>query len=110
MLLALVVTVPLTTVILAAREWISPHIVETEVAHENMNLSVCTYVKQFNLLHQTYATVCNSNGHIIVDVRLFLNHTATSKGIGLNLRQWLTLKQLTPTIDRSIHEARNILE
>lgn len=71
-----------------------------------LNKTACVYVKQFYLQDQIYATVCNQNGYVFVDIRQFINGTATIIGVDLNLRQWLTLKQHTRTIDVAIAEAR----
>ncbi|OOZ21251.1 hypothetical protein BOW31_12875 [Solemya velum gill symbiont] len=72
----------------------------------NLNRTLCTYVKQYHLRGGTYVTVCNHSGEMILDVRRFVNGTATILGIPLTLRQWLILKQLTPEIDRAVGEAR----
>ena len=70
------------------------------------NATVCVFVKRYNLSENIYLTVCNLNGYIMLDIRQFLNETSTIKGFGLELRQWLTLKQLTHQIDVAIVEAR----
>ncbi len=72
----------------------------------NLNQTGCVFVKQFRLGGSTYATVCNANGNVFVDIRRFLNGTATLVGIQLELRQWLTIKQTTKLIDTAISEAR----
>ncbi|OOY33763.1 hypothetical protein BOV88_13555 [Solemya velum gill symbiont] len=46
--------------------------------------------------------MCNYNDETILDIGRFVNGWATILGISLTLRQWLTLKQLTPEIDRVI--------
>lgn len=106
MLLTVSVTVPIIVII--ARGYPSTcHTSEPDVTESRtVNMSTCSYVKQFHLSHQTYATVCSINGHIIVDLRHFVNHTATVKGIGLDIMQWMTLKQHISTVDSSIREAR----
>ncbi len=45
------------------------------------------------------------SGEVIIDIRRFLNGTATIRGIPLNLKQWLTLKRITSTVDTAINEA-----
>ncbi len=75
-------------------------------AVRNLNLTSCVFVKQYNLGGNTYATVCNRNGDVIVDIRKFVNGTATTIGIPLELRQWLTLKRMTTRIFTAISEAR----
>ena len=72
----------------------------------DVNQTDCIYVKQYHLQHNTYATVCNMNGHILVDLRRYINGTATVIGMQLELNQWLTLKQTIPSIDKAIEEAR----
>ena len=72
----------------------------------NLNKTECVYVKQFYLQESLYATVCNQNGYIFVDIRQFVNRSATIVGVDLSLLQWLTLKQLSPSIDTAVSEAR----
>ena len=72
----------------------------------NLNHTACVYVKQYHLQGNVYGTLCNQNGLIFLDVRRFLNETASPIGIQLELHQWITLKQLTPLIDEAISEAR----
>lgn len=72
----------------------------------NLNQTACVYVKQYHLRHNTYATVCNLDGHIFVDIRRFINGTGSAIGIQLESNQWLRLKQMTPSIDQGISEAR----
>lgn len=72
----------------------------------NLNQTACVYVKQFHLQNQLFTTVCNLDGHVFVDVRRFVNGTATIKGVDLTLNQWLILKQHTSSIDEAITEAR----
>lgn len=72
----------------------------------DLNQTACVYVKQYHLRHNTYATVCNLNGYVFVDLRRYLNGTATAIGIQLELSQWITLKQMTRSIDQGINEAR----
>ncbi len=68
--------------------------------------SACVFVKQYHLGGSTYATVCNRNGDVVVDIRRIVNGTASIIGIPLELRQWLTLKGSSKRIDEAISEAR----
>ncbi|MES9903035.1 MAG: hypothetical protein ABW168_10165 [Sedimenticola sp.] len=77
-----------------------------EVKIDDANRTACVFVKRYDLREGVYLTVCNMNGHIILDIRRFFNETASIRGIPLNLNQWLTLKQMTGTIDTAINEAR----
>ncbi len=61
---------------------------------ELTNHSACSDTKVYHLDYNTFVTVCLLGGDIILDVRRFVNDTASIKGIGLNLRQWLTLKTI----------------
>lgn len=81
--------------------------VDYEIQPIDLNHTACLYVKQYHLQGNVYGTLCNQNGLIFLDIRRFLNGTATPIGIQLELHQWLTLKQLTPLIDEAISEARN---
>ena len=72
----------------------------------NLNQSACVYVKQYSLRSNTFATVCNIDGQVFMDIRRFVNGSATQIGIQLSMTQWLSLKQMTPQIDQGIAEAR----
>lgn len=72
----------------------------------NLNKTTCVYAKQFYLQESLYATVCNQNGYVFVDIRQFVNRSATIIGVDLSLLQWLTLKQLSSSIDTAVDEAR----
>ena len=72
----------------------------------DINQTACVFVKQFSLGVNTYITICNLQSEIIVDIRRFINGTSTIIGITIDLQQWLTLKQITPLVDRAIYEAR----
>lgn len=73
---------------------------------ENMNNTACVFVKRFHLTEKVYVTVCNLNGEMVLDIRKFVNNTATIKGLRLNLNQWGTLKQTMHSIDVAVNEAR----
>lgn len=70
------------------------------------NETACVFIKQYDIYQDTYVTVCNKYGVVLLDIRRFINNTATIIGIQLSERQWLRLKQVSPTIDRAISEAR----
>lgn len=72
----------------------------------NLNKTECLYVKQFYLQESLYATVCNQAGYVFLDIRKFVNGTATIIGVDLSLLQWLSLKQLSSSIDIAVTEAR----
>ena len=71
-----------------------------------LNASAYLFHKQFRLLDNIYATVCNRDGYVFLDVRKFVNGTPTIIGVDLSLMQWLSLKQLTSNIDTAISKAR----
>ena len=52
------------------------------------NQTVCSYLKQFDLKGNVILSVCHRDEEVSVDIRLFLNKTATIRGIPLNLIQW----------------------
>jgi hypothetical protein len=66
----------------------------------NLNQTVCTFVEQFHLQDNLYATVCNQANYVFLDIREFINGTATIRGIDLNLLQWISLKRFTSSIDK----------
>lgn len=70
------------------------------------NETACVFIKQFDIYQDTYVTVCNRYGVVVLDIRRFINDTATIIGIQLSERQWLKLKQVSSIIDRAISEAR----
>jgi len=70
------------------------------------NQTACVYVKQFHLQHQLYATVCNHDGNVFLDVKRFVNGAATINGVDLSFKQWLALKQQISHVDEAISEAR----
>lgn len=72
----------------------------------DLNKTACVYVKQFYLQERLYATVCNQDGYVFVDIRQFVNGSATILGVDLNHLQWLTLRQHINAIDNAISEAR----
>jgi hypothetical protein len=72
----------------------------------DLNRTACVFVKQFYLQDRLYATVCNQNGYVFVDLRQFINGSATIIGVDLAQIQWLSLKQQMAGIDTAITEAR----
>ena len=52
----------------------------------DLNQTACTYVKQYSLRYNTFATVCNLNGQIWVDFRRYINGSASAIGIQLELK------------------------
>lgn len=70
------------------------------------NETVCVFIKQYDIYHDTYVTVCNRYGVVVLDIRKFVNNTPSATGIQLSERQWLRLKQVSSLVDTSIAEAR----
>lgn len=70
------------------------------------NETACVFIKQYDIYQDTYVTVCNRYGVVVIDIRRFYNDTASIIGIQLSERQWLRLKQLSPLVDKAISEAR----
>ena len=87
---------------------LSQHACSLPVSDKGMrpNTAECLYTKQFYLQESLYATVCNQQGYVFVDIRQFDNRTDTTLGVDFRLLEWLTLKQLLPRIDTAIDEAR----
>ena len=70
--------------ILASMEWSNNHPLDYVM---EVNQTACSYLKRFDLKDNIILSVCNREGEIMLDIRLFLNQTATIHGIPLNLRQ-----------------------
>ena len=85
-----------------------PYYDHTREVMPDTNQSACVFVKQFHLLYRTYATVCNIDGYVFLDLRQFVNGSQTIIGIALESNQWTRLKQLIPSIDEGFLEARNL--
>ena len=49
-------------------------------------------------------SVCNRDGEIILNIRLFINQTATIRGIPLNLREWNALQRVSASVNRAIEK------
>ncbi|OOZ35862.1 hypothetical protein BOW52_11090, partial [Solemya elarraichensis gill symbiont] len=79
--------------------------VESNVSEVSVNDTLCTYVKQFPLPEHYRITVCLYRGRTRIDVRRFINDTATIKGVFLNIKQWKYMRSIIPRIDLSIADA-----
>ena len=91
--------------ILASMEWSNnyPFDYVMEVNH-----TACSYLKQFDLEDNVILSVCNRDGEIMLDIRLFLNQTATICGIELNLRQWNILQGVSNSVNRAIEKGKHM--
>ena len=91
--------------ILASMEWSNnyPFDYVMEVNH-----TACSYLKQFDLKYNVILSVCNRDGEIMLDLRLFLNQTATIRGIPLNLRQWNVLQGVSNSVNRAIEKGKHM--
>ena len=85
--------------ILASMEWSNNYPFDYVM---KVNETACSYVKQFDLKDNVILSVCNRDGEIMLDIRLFLNQTATIHGIPLNLRQWNVLQGVSNSVNRAI--------
>lgn len=61
--------------------------------YTELNSTLCTYVKQFPLTEDVFATVCSYKRSMRLDIRYFINGRPTIKGIYINRRQFLYLKR-----------------
>ena len=66
-----------------------------------LKLDSFSYLKQFDIEDNVILSVCYTAEHIILDKRVFLNGTATIRGILLNLKQ---LKM--DIVNRAVEEAK----
>ena len=89
--------------VLASMNWSNHHPMDYEVK-VNVSETACSYLKQFDLKDHVMLSVCNRDGEIILDIRLFINQTATISGIPLNLGQWNVLQRVSPSVNRVIEE------
>ena len=85
--------------ILASMEWSNNYPFDYVM---EVNQTACSYLKQFDLKDNVILFVCNRDGEIMLDIRLFLNQTATIRGIPLNLRQWNVLQGVSNSVNRAI--------
>ena len=67
-----------------------------------VNQTACSYLKQFDFKDNVILSVCNRDGEIMLDIRLFLNQTATIRGIPLYLRQWNVQQRALNSVNRAI--------
>ena len=74
------------------------------------NQTACSYQKQFDLKGNVILSVCHRDEEVSVDIRLFLNKTATIRGIPLNLIQWNLLQRVSNSVNRAIEEAKDLKE
>ena len=89
--------------VLASMNWSNHHPVDYEVKVD-VNETVCSYLKQSDLKNHVLLSLCNRDGEIILDIRMFMNQTAIICGIPLNIRQWNALKRVSASMNRAIEE------
>lgn len=70
------------------------------------NSTSCNYSNTYDIGERVYLTVCSLNGEVLMDIRRFVNYTATIAGIPLNLDQWTSLKRQIHSVDSAIREAQ----
>ena len=63
--------------------------------------------QQFDLKDNVILSMCNRDGEIMLDIRLFLNQTATIRGILLNLRQWNVQQGESKSVNRAIEKGKH---
>ena len=103
----ILVTLFIPVYVLAGIEWSNHYPMDYEMKVES-NQTACSYLKQFDLNDNVILSVCHRDGEISVDIRLFLNQTATIRGIPLNLRQWNTLQRVSNSVNGAIEEAKDL--
>ena len=86
---------------------IDPMIYEVKV---QANQTACSYLKQFDLKGNVILLVCHRDEEVSVDIRLFLNKTATIRGIPLNFIQWNLLQRVSSSVNRAFEEAKDLKE
>ena len=91
--------------ILASMEWSNNYPFDYDM---EVNQTACSYLKQFDLKDNVILSVCNRDGEIMLDIRLFLNQTATIRGIPLNLRQWNVLQGVYNSVNRAIEIGKHM--
>lgn len=84
----------------------SVDVLDYKIEMQQQNETACVFIKQYDIYHDTYVTVCNRYGVVVLDIRRFFNDTASIIGIQISERQWIKLKQVTPLVDKAISEAR----
>ena len=101
----ILITLCIPVYVLACMEWSNNEDYEVKVV---ANQTACSYLKQFDLQDNVLLSVCHRDGELTIDIRLFLNQTATIRGIPLNLRQWNILLRVSNSVNRAIEEAKNL--
>ena len=90
--------------ILASMEWSNNYPFDYVM---EVNQAACSYLKHLDLKDNVILSVCNRDGEIMLDIRLFLNQTATIRGIPLNLRQRNVLQGVSNSVNRAIEKKEN---
>ena len=103
----ILVTLCVPVYILASMEWSNNNPMDYEVKVQ-ANQTACSYLKQFDLKDIVILSVYHRDGELSIDIRLFLNETATIRGILLNLMQWNVLQRVSSSVNRAIEEAKNL--
>ena len=91
--------------ILASMEWSNNYPFDYVM---EVNQTACSYLKQFDLKDNVILSVCNRDGEIMLDIRLFPNQTATIRGIPLNLRRWNVLQGVSKSVNRAIEIGKHM--
>ncbi len=102
----LVITIAIPTVIWIRRFDRGGLLIDYVTVHDSNATAECDYSERYDLGETTYLTVCDLNGYVILDIRKFINNSATISGVPLNWDQWISLKRQIPPIDIAIGEAR----
>ncbi|OOZ36428.1 hypothetical protein BOW52_10800 [Solemya elarraichensis gill symbiont] len=82
--------------------------IQSDMTENSNNDTLCTYIKQFPLPEQYRLTVCLYRGRTRIDVRRFINDTATIKGVFLSIKQWNYMRIIIPRIDMAIADAEDV--
>ena len=93
--------------ILASMDWSNNDPMDYEVKVQ-ANQTAWSYLKQFDLKGNVILSVCHRDGEVSVGIRLFLNKTATIRGIPLNLIQWKLLQRVSSSVNRAIEKAKDL--
>ena len=93
--------------ILASMDWSNNNPMDYEVKVQ-ANQTACSYLKQFDPKGNVILSVCHRDREVSVDIRLFLNKTATICGIPLNLIHWNLLQRVSSSVNRAIEEAKDL--
>ena len=91
--------------ILASMEWLNNYPFDYVM---EVNQTACSYLKHFDLKDNVILSVCNRDGEIMLDIRLFLNQMATICVIPLNLRQWNVLQGVSNCVNRAIEKGKHM--